>query len=95
MPRKPRPFSTANSLHLCSHCGHPIGVTRKIDGVVENSSDLHCCPAGVSGRHEKSPHCLWCGDDLTTTRSFCNHHCSTSYHQDISMKPGFLARRSA
>lgn len=83
MPRSPRPFSTSKSAFKCSHCAHPIGV----------GLDVSCCPAGVAGPGEKSPHCLWCGEDLTTTRSFCNHHCSTSYHQDLAASPKFLAKR--
>lgn len=69
---------------VCSHCGHPTGVLL----------DVFCCPAGVTGRREKSPHCLWCGDDLSTTRSFCNHTCSTSYHLDLSMTSAFLQKRT-
>lgn len=65
----------------CSHCGTTIGIML----------DVFCCPAGVIGRREKSPHCLWCGDDLETTRSFCNQHCSTSYHRDLAVSPRFFA----
>ncbi len=48
--------------------------------VRQDESDLYCCPLA-----KPSPHCLWCGDDLSDTKSFCSPLCSTDYHADVAL----------
>lgn len=54
----------------CRWCGASILATEL---------DIFCCPLA-----EPSPHCLWCGETLSTTDAFCTPTCSGAYHDDVA-----------